>query len=349
MIAACADGLTFPIHCPACTADKGKGKETASGTFHPTYADGHILFSRDLSLAISQSPDLNFERADSYPPSIRPHSHDDLLHATAASSEADSIQTAMRLQREFDDEDFALLLQRAELVNFDEPLSECSICTDEVPVDSIARIDSCGHAFCRDCLRGHVKAPLEELEFPVLCPICTAEGKETASGTFHLTYADGHILFSRDLSLAISQSPDLNFGRADSYPPYSQDDSLYVAAASSEMDSIQTAMRLQREFDDEDFALSLQRDELVDVAEPLFECSICMDDVPMDSITRIDSCGHTFCRECLRGQIAHLEGPVFPVRCPTCTADKRKGKETASGTCHLKYADGPVLFSRDLS
>jgi len=44
---------------------------------------------------------------------------------------------------------------------------------DEIPANLIARIDSCGHAFCRECLRGHVTARLDERKFPVLCPTCT--------------------------------------------------------------------------------------------------------------------------------------------------------------------------------
>jgi hypothetical protein len=125
------------------------------------------------------------------------------------------------------------------------------------------------------------------------------------------------------------------------------------ATAPSETDSLLGAMRLQREFDDEDTALSLdamrlqcefddedcalsvQRAELVNF-QRLFECSICMDDVPMESIALIDSCGHTFCHECLREYVAAcLEEHGFPLRCPACTAAKGKGKENASGTCHL--------------
>ena len=50
---------------------------------------------------------------------------------------------------------------------------------EEMPDDSIARPDPCGHAFCRECLRGHVAARLIEHRFPILCPTCTAsKGKE---------------------------------------------------------------------------------------------------------------------------------------------------------------------------
>jgi hypothetical protein len=52
-------------------------------------------------------------------------------------------------------------------------------------VDSIARIDSCGHTFCRECLRGHVAARIDEHRYPVLCPTCSADkdkGKGKAGG-----------------------------------------------------------------------------------------------------------------------------------------------------------------------
>jgi hypothetical protein len=57
---------------------------------------------------------------------------------------------------------------------------------DDTPEDSIARPEPCGHPFCRDCLRGHVSARLEEHRFPILCPTCTAstgKGKGVTGGT----------------------------------------------------------------------------------------------------------------------------------------------------------------------
>ena len=149
------------------------------------------------------------------------------------------------------------------------------------------------------------------------------------------------MLFSCGLSLVISRSPDLNFGPTDSYPPSitSMKPPSLHATAPSEMDSIQYATRLQHELDEEYRVFSLQRAELVNSPQPLFGCSICMDDAPKDSIARIDSCGHTFCRECLRRHIvACLEERRFPVQCPTCTANKGKGKEQTGGTCPIQIS-----------
>ena len=69
----------------------------------------------------------------------------------------------------------------------------------------------------------------------------------------------------------------------------------------------------------------------------VFECCICMDEMPVYSAARIDSCGHIFCRECLRGHVvARLEERKFPILCPTCTVDKCKRKGKVGGTCLLR-------------
>jgi hypothetical protein len=258
---------------------------------------------------------------------------------------------AMHLQRESDEEDRALSAQRAELSNSIRQLFECSICMEERPGDSIVSIDSCGHKFCRECLRGHVTALLDKYRSPILCPACTAtigKGKGKAGGANLLQTVCCPP--SRDISSVVLQSLAINLGLTDeqfsiwasaiinpplsrrhptisltpSYPPvHSQSPQ---AAAPSDWDSVLYAMHLQREFDEEYRAFSEQR---------LFECCICMEEMPVDSITRIDSCGHTFCRECLRGHItARLEERRFPILCPTCTANKSKSRGKAGGTCH---------------
>ena len=117
------------------------------------------------------------------------------------------------------------------------------------------------------------------------------------------------------------------------------------AAWPTDMDSILYAMRLQREFDEENPALSTQRIEVDSSAKCLFECGVCMDEMPVASTARIDSCGHVFCRECLRGHVtARLEERRFPILCPTCTAAKGKGKGKIGGTCvvcEMRHWSGP--------
>ena len=128
-----------------------------------------------------------------------------------------SILEAMRLQSEFDKEDHALSAQLTELAKSTQQLFECGICMEEMPEDSIARPDPCGHAFCRECLRGHVTARVNERRFPILCPTCTAgkgKGKEAAGGmccgqTVNL------VIISCYVSLEVSQSLALNLGLTD--------------------------------------------------------------------------------------------------------------------------------------
>ena len=107
--------------------------------------------------------------------------------------------------------------------------------------------------------------------------------------------------------------------------------------APEDVENVLHGMRLLRELDDEARALSALRSELSTPAKQLFECSICMDKMPADSFARVDTCGHTFCRECLRGHVtARLEEHRFPILCPTCTANRGKGKNKAGGTSRLR-------------
>jgi len=138
-------------------------------------------FGRDsssASLSSSRALDHLTEPPTQAPPTQAPPSDRD--------GSVLSIIEATRLQNEFDKEDRALSAQRAVLAKSTQRLFECGICMEEMPDDSIARPDPCGHAFCRECLRGHVTARLNEHRFPILCPTCTAgkgKGKEAAGGT----------------------------------------------------------------------------------------------------------------------------------------------------------------------
>ena len=92
------------------------------------------------------------------------------------------------------------------------------------------------------------------------------------------------------------------------------------------------AKRLQSQFDNEDRALSAERIDLAKNIQPVFECGICMEEMPEDSVARPDPCRHAFCRECMRGYVsARLEEHRFPILCPTCSADKGKGKGVTGG------------------
>ena len=136
---------------------------------------------------------------------------------TPPSKGDDSIFAAMRLQNEFNKEDRALSAQRAELAKSTQKLFTCDICLEEMPNDSIARPDPCQHTFCRECLRGHVAARLNEHRFPILCPSCSVskgKGKEVAGGTCCGPMVI-FIFISCYVSLEISQSLALDLGLTD--------------------------------------------------------------------------------------------------------------------------------------
>jgi hypothetical protein len=84
------------------------------------------------------------------------------------------------LQRGFDEEDRLLAAERTELVAAAEHdakqqrVFDCGACMDTFPEESVARIEPCGHSFCRGCARGLIVSQIESRRFPVLCPTCTA-------------------------------------------------------------------------------------------------------------------------------------------------------------------------------
>jgi hypothetical protein len=93
------------------------------------------------------------------------------LPSEAMESSADSLsshQLAAMLQRQFDEEDHFLAMEQ-------QRVFDCGVCLDMFPEESIARIDPCGHSFCRECVRGLIESQIESRRFPVLCPTCTAE------------------------------------------------------------------------------------------------------------------------------------------------------------------------------
>ncbi|KAI0260310.1 hypothetical protein BC834DRAFT_554275 [Gloeopeniophorella convolvens] len=85
-----------------------------------------------------------------------------------------SAELAARLQRQFDDEDRALAAERATLAAAQQRVFDCGVCMDTLPEDEITTIEPCGHAFCRECMRGLVVSQIDQRRFPVLCPGCTA-------------------------------------------------------------------------------------------------------------------------------------------------------------------------------
>jgi len=92
-----------------------------------------------------------------------------------AHSPYSSRELAAMLQTQFDEENLKLLSERAELEATAQRVFDCGVCMDTLPEDSMARIEPCGHPFCRDCVRGHITSQIESRRFPISCPTCTAE------------------------------------------------------------------------------------------------------------------------------------------------------------------------------
>jgi len=94
--------------------------------------------------------------------------------STDATAPYSSRELAAILQFQFDEENRLLLAERAELAAAAQRVFDCAVCMDTLPEESMARIDPCGHPFCRDCVRGLIESQIESRRFPVLCPACTA-------------------------------------------------------------------------------------------------------------------------------------------------------------------------------
>ncbi|KAL0954843.1 hypothetical protein HGRIS_003783 [Hohenbuehelia grisea] len=122
------------------------------------------------------------KHSDSAAPASEPSLDDDFALAARlqqewqAASLGDSVLAA-RLQHDIDAEEKQLAAQQAELLANLQRSFRCSICMDEHPEDDVARLSECGHAFCRDCLRGWILSRIEEHRHPILCPVCVTQSE----------------------------------------------------------------------------------------------------------------------------------------------------------------------------
>ncbi|TCD67572.1 hypothetical protein EIP91_012269 [Steccherinum ochraceum] len=95
----------------------------------------------------------------------------------------DSVLLAAQKQKEYEEEDRSLRAQMQDLQQVVPATFTCSVCMDEHSEYMIARVDPCGHEFCRDCVRGYLKAKLGEHRYPILCPVCSTDRDKTDPGT----------------------------------------------------------------------------------------------------------------------------------------------------------------------
>jgi len=109
--------------------------------------------------------------------------------------------------------------------------------------------------------------------------------------------------------------------------------------------SRELAAILQFQFDEENRLLLAERADLAAAAQRVFDCAVCMDTLPEESIAQIDPCGHPFCRDCIRGLIeSQIESRRFPVLCPACTAEPGNNSESIGSRCCHRLLGGLWLM-----
>ncbi|KIM31026.1 hypothetical protein M408DRAFT_65506 [Serendipita vermifera MAFF 305830] len=86
------------------------------------------------------------------------------------------LQLAAELQREEE----SIVVQHARLLDMEDTGFNCDICSEHWSIGMMSKVDSCGHAICRECMVGYVKSQLDERRWPVVCPLCRAESTKGA-------------------------------------------------------------------------------------------------------------------------------------------------------------------------
>ena len=104
---------------------------------------------------------------------------------TGEASSYHSLQLASQLQQEFEREDEEVGRQ-TQLLKQSMPTFACGICMDDFDKDMVARIEPCGHCFCRDCAREYVSTKIKAQSYPILCPVCSTEKDRAKPGSMCL-------------------------------------------------------------------------------------------------------------------------------------------------------------------
>ena len=56
---------------------------------------------------------------------------------------------------------------------------DCVVCMETYLEDYSTPVRSCGHVFCRNCMKEHVQSQVDQAVWPVLCPLCVADRSRT--------------------------------------------------------------------------------------------------------------------------------------------------------------------------
>ncbi|KAH7337774.1 hypothetical protein B0J17DRAFT_664209 [Rhizoctonia solani] len=132
------------------------------------------------------------------------------------------------------------------------------------------------------------------------------------------------------------------WGKAPPRPPASYASASSKASGSSnqyrspveeeDARSIELALRLQQEYDAETVQFSMGESLAKSMERPQFECGICMDTYTDEVIARIDGCGHSCCRDCMRSNIqSKIEDRKYPIPCPFCVVGSDENDKPGRG------------------
>ncbi|KAG8949816.1 hypothetical protein FRC03_000230 [Tulasnella sp. 419] len=104
------------------------------------------------------------------------------LQQDILAQERQDAEYAASLQRDFDNERIRLLDDETMMRNYGrQETFDCCICMETHPEDSVAKVEPCGHKFCRPCIQSYVSSKIRENVFPIVCPLC-ATGKSKNKG-----------------------------------------------------------------------------------------------------------------------------------------------------------------------
>lgn len=105
--------------------------------------------------------------------------------------------------------------------------------------------------------------------------------------------------------------------------PAPKDEESRLAALKMQLDELnqQKSLELARQIEEEERTNAELIASLSN--QKKFDCGVCMDEYPLDDVTRVDDCEHQFCRSCFKAYLAsQLDDGAFPILCPTCKAEK---------------------------
>lgn len=100
------------------------------------------------------------------------------------------LEFALQQQLLYNEEDANLSEERAKLLSLAPRTFACGVCFEKIPEDFVAELTECGHKYCRDCIRQYVSSELNVPRFPIVCPLCKADGtrREPAGESVYSTY-----------------------------------------------------------------------------------------------------------------------------------------------------------------